>query len=610
MAGRIIHRSNSSMTKILFGLQVILRPLRANLIRSCLVLFSVLAHPRMAVAQESWEWKLVEPTPAVHSLTGVAYGTNQFVAVGRHGTILTSTNGQQWVPRTSGVTHDLFRVVFGNGMFVAVGQQQIAWHSEWIPQVESIILTSPDGTTWTQRLRKADFDLREISADNGRFVIAGSLTEITQFEWKSLWRGAVFTSLNGWDWAVAAQTFGDLRPLGGVAYGNGGWLIYNSDNETWFSKDAVRWDMVHPGGKSFFGPEVDGYLTYLEDMKRFAAIGRGVTPGDRRNVAHLHLSWDGKEWDCVLSGCSGADNRYPPMNAVLSLDRQQIFVGKGILTRQGPQALVGNGSLGMQEHHFDRPVWLYALAASSAAIVAVGAADGTVGQNEPGLADYVGVIVISQRKRLALPLGEAVNAPGLVWRTDPLVPWFGQTNFTFDGFASAQCGVPGIGIAETSWMETDVKGPGVLRFRWRLSNGSDDLTFVLDGIRQPGWNGSPFSEVNWASEQIEIPAGSHTLRWAFSRPSFLSDFGGVGWVDDVNWQPDSGAPPKLQVRYTNGQLNLAWPAAGFVLQSADNITGGPWTSFTPVSNLAEGQRLATVPIAGSRRFYRLIRTPP
>ena len=49
------------------------------------------------------------------------HGGCMFVAVGRNGTILTSTNGTSWTSRTSGTTQSLLGIAYGSGMWVAVG---------------------------------------------------------------------------------------------------------------------------------------------------------------------------------------------------------------------------------------------------------------------------------------------------------------------------------------------------------------------------------------------------------------------------------------------------------------------------------------------------------
>jgi hypothetical protein len=72
-------------------------------------------------AQSVWEWR--NPLPQGHHLKGVAYGNNQFIAVGEYSTILTSPEGVTWTERSSGKTGGLQSVVYGNNQFIAVGRK-------------------------------------------------------------------------------------------------------------------------------------------------------------------------------------------------------------------------------------------------------------------------------------------------------------------------------------------------------------------------------------------------------------------------------------------------------------------------------------------------------
>jgi len=59
------------------------------------------------------------------------------VAVGSHGTILTSRDGVNWTEQTSPAKAGLNGVTYGNGLFVAVGRD-VGSYGDY-----GIILTSP-----------------------------------------------------------------------------------------------------------------------------------------------------------------------------------------------------------------------------------------------------------------------------------------------------------------------------------------------------------------------------------------------------------------------------------------------------------------------------------
>ena len=61
-----------------------------------------------------------------------------YIVVGASGTILTSSDGSSWTERTSGVTVNLNGISYGDELYVVVGSS-------------GTIITSSDGTTWTER---------------------------------------------------------------------------------------------------------------------------------------------------------------------------------------------------------------------------------------------------------------------------------------------------------------------------------------------------------------------------------------------------------------------------------------------------------------------------
>lgn len=82
-----------------------------------------------------WNWRF--PYPQGYTLAAVTYGGGQFVAVGDHGTIITSPDGFDWTVQTYGVFPYLRGVAYADGEYAAVGDG-------------GVILVSTDAETWTQ----------------------------------------------------------------------------------------------------------------------------------------------------------------------------------------------------------------------------------------------------------------------------------------------------------------------------------------------------------------------------------------------------------------------------------------------------------------------------
>lgn len=163
-------------------------------------------------------------------LKGIAYGGGVYVAVGENGTIRSSTDGITWLPRTSGTTNTLSSVAYGGGKFVAVG---------YLPNNGACsILTSPDGTTWTNTSAGAGMaswqDLRYIKWANNRFLASG---------WYAKLR---YSTDLGTTFATTRTTNDDMPAL---AYGNGVWFAAGVDDAS--SGSEVDIDLVSSDGANW-----------------------------------------------------------------------------------------------------------------------------------------------------------------------------------------------------------------------------------------------------------------------------------------------------------------------------------------------------------------------
>ena len=206
-----------------------------------------------------------------------------------------------------------------------------------------------------------------------------------------------------------------------------------------------------------------------------------------------------------------------------------------------------------------------------------------------------------------VPIPYALDATNLVWQTGGNRPWLGQTLSSSDGVDAARCG--NITHNETSWLQTTVTGPGMLWFNWRVSSqaSADLLTFSVDGQNIYVISG----ETGWVPEVIGLPAGNHTLRWAYSKNASGSAGEDKGWVDQVLYVRDSGGPAITVTSPTSTYLTASDVLLGGTINDisgvdtfecrVSNVNGvGPWQpifnahvdGFTPwqfqLSNLTLG----------------------
>jgi hypothetical protein len=128
-------------------------------------------------------------------------------------------------------------------------------------------------------------------------------------------------------------------------------------------------------------------------------------------------------------------------------------------------------------------------------------------------------------------LADALDtAAGIALTTSGDSPWSSQTGVTHDGVDAAQRGA--ITHSQASRLEATVTGPGTLSFWWKVDSEAnfDFLTVELDGVAPfPGISGN----IDWQQQSINLPAGTHTVRWTYSKDGSVSAGQDAAWLDQV-----------------------------------------------------------------------------
>lgn len=187
----------------------------------------------------------------------------------------------------------------------------------------------------------------------------------------------------------------------------------------------------------------------------------------------------------------------------------------------------------------------------------------------------VAAVFIFRFAGLSSSLGDAVDAPYLVWTTGGHTNWFAQTYVTFDGVDAARSGGY-IKSNQQSWIETIVTGPGTLSFWWMCSGCSaitnppgDYLEFYIDGERRDWLTG----ETYWTYARFDIPGGTHTLRWMYVKGNHPGGCGSdCGYLDQVIFSTNPPIP-----------LAAALDTCGVVWTSGGNTNPTFWSGQTNIT---------------------------
>jgi hypothetical protein len=143
------------------------------------------------------------------------------------------------------------------------------------------------------------------------------------------------------------------------------------------------------------------------------------------------------------------------------------------------------------------------------------------------------------------------------------VSWVGQADVSHDGSDAALSGWAGPG--EKSYFETTIEPAvaGTVRFWWKAGSekGMDFLSFYVDDLLVP--KRSITGDLDWQELSYPVTAGSHQLRWEFSRgPEGWRDAQqAYGAVDEIVFVP-SGLTAPASVTATDGtsseNITISW----------------------------------------------------
>jgi uncharacterized delta-60 repeat protein len=242
---------------------------------------AVAAHDRLAIAvglpqgltgfpsglvyasNDGVNW-LVQSAPTTAALYDVAYGAaaaDVFVAVGAGGTILTSTSGEEWTLRGSGLTfRTLQGVKYVGNCFLAVGDGGTALVSvdgrDWmiagtpatsqalvrcahgagvyvVVGTSGTILTTADpfSAIWTERSSGTSAALIDVTYANGCFVAVANTGEIIR-------------STDGITWTRSSSP---ATALSGVTWADGSFLALGTASSYFVSADGISWVAAQQG---------------------------------------------------------------------------------------------------------------------------------------------------------------------------------------------------------------------------------------------------------------------------------------------------------------------------------------------------------------------------
>ena len=223
-------------------------------------------HGTIVHSRDGDRWRNASDSATSEWLSGVAWSGTQFVSVGLSGTIVRSSDGERWV-QAGGVetASSLQSVVWGGDAFVAVGWDGAVVHSRngdrWELASARPTTERLNAVTWGGSRFVAVGDRGTIlhSSDGDRWSAANGSTSV---DMESVaWHGSGFVaagdhgvimrSSDGIDWSQANDSATDTRLMDVVwsgtrfvAVGRGGAIVHSSDGNRWERSPRMTWDML------------------------------------------------------------------------------------------------------------------------------------------------------------------------------------------------------------------------------------------------------------------------------------------------------------------------------------------------------------------------------
>jgi hypothetical protein len=190
----------------------------------CFVCFGTIAN----ATAHTWQFR--SPTPTTNRMNSFAYGNGRFVGVGEHGDVVTSPDGTVWTEHSSGVAGTLARVVFDGRQFVAVGHVD--------GSSAGLILRSADGNAWSSQTTSNW--LIDLAYGNGTYVAVAQLPGLDALH-------QFVTSTDAVTWTTRTPPCNVQR----VLFAGGRFVGPDAGRQVALSSDGISWTLgTVPAGAS------------------------------------------------------------------------------------------------------------------------------------------------------------------------------------------------------------------------------------------------------------------------------------------------------------------------------------------------------------------------
>jgi PKD repeat protein len=197
-------------------------------------------------------------------------------------------------------------------------------------------------------------------------------------------------------------------------------------------------------------------------------------------------------------------------------------------------------------------------------------------------------------------IAEAVDNETLTFTKSGNADWYKVTDvYYYDGDA-AKSGT--ITHNQSTTIETDVTvgSTQAVKFYWKVSSEAsyDYLRFYIDGVQKTSIAGT----VDWTQVAYNITAGTHTLKWSYTKDGSVSSGSDCGWVDKLEITAPASDPIAEAVDYPGLTFTLSGNANWFS-QTSTTYYGGDAAQSGDIGNNQTSTMETTISGKTSVKFY-------
>jgi PKD repeat protein len=197
-------------------------------------------------------------------------------------------------------------------------------------------------------------------------------------------------------------------------------------------------------------------------------------------------------------------------------------------------------------------------------------------------------------------IAEAVDYTSLTFTKSGNANWSRVTDVYYYGNDSAKSGT--ITHSQSTTIETSVTvgSTQAVKFYWKVSSEAsyDYLRFYIDGTEKTRIAGT----VNWTQVSYNIAAGTHTLKWSYTKDASASSGSDCGWVDKLEITAPAADPIAEAVDYPGLTFTLSGNANWFS-QTTTTYYGGDAAQSGDIGNSQTSTMETTISGKTSVKFY-------